>query len=430
MRLKLLLPVVASLLSACAAVDDLRTRLRGETPHEDYRNALESAGLLATALGQDWVNAAQHALSKPLPADVPVEETGYLDPAEPAAIGVALQLERGQRVTVNADLRPTADAQLFIDVFRIDPESTAPRHVAAADSGGRSLEFEPSRDGQYVVRLQPELLRGGRYTLTVRAGPALAFPVHGAGSRAVGSGFGAPRDGGARDHHGIDIFAPRGTPVLAVAPGVVNRVRETPRGGKVVWLRDERRGISVYYAHLDQQLVESGASVEIGDTLGLVGNTGNARSTPPHLHFGIYRRGEGAVDPLPYVRPRNNTLPPLRADTAWLGSWARTSASLQIGERRLDADTPLRLHGASAARFRAELPDGTLLWIDADDVERAQNAVTVARARRGCLLRAQPAPNAAIVTELSSRARLSVLGTFEQFRFVQADSLRGWTDCV
>src|SRR5665811_2381303 len=70
-------------------------------------------------------------------------------------------------------------------------------------------------------------------------------------------------------------------------------------GGKQVWLRDRERGNSLYYAHLDSIIAVFGRTVSPGDTLGLVGNTGNARTTPPHLHFGIYNRG--AVNPLPYV---------------------------------------------------------------------------------------------------------------------------------
>ena len=94
------------------------------------------------------------------------------------------------------------------------------------------------------------------------------------------------------------MFAPRGTPVLAGAAGRVSRVQETPVGGRVVWLQTDAG--SLYYAHLDRQLVEPGARVAAGDTLGTVGNTGNAAATPPHLHFGVYGR-RGAVDPEPFV---------------------------------------------------------------------------------------------------------------------------------
>jgi hypothetical protein len=65
-------------------------------------------------------------------------------------------------------------------------------------------------------------------------------------------------------------------------------------------MRVADRTISLYYAHLDKQLVEAGQRVKKGDTLGLVGNTGNARFTPSHLHFGIYNY-HGAVDPWPFV---------------------------------------------------------------------------------------------------------------------------------
>ena len=57
----------------------------------------------------------------------------------------------------------------------------------------------------------------------------------------------------------------------------------------------------MYYPHLERIIAIPGMRVSPGDTLGLVGNTGNARTTPPHLHFGIYKGFRGAQDPLPYV---------------------------------------------------------------------------------------------------------------------------------
>ena len=141
------------LVPACTAVDDLRERLRGATPREDYLQALSSAGLLDTALGRDWVAAAEAALRHPLPAEVPVEETGYLDAAEPHAVALRLRLQRGQRVAVRADLLPAADALLFLDVLRIDSAAeSATRHIAAADSGARALEFEPPRSNSVCSR--------------------------------------------------------------------------------------------------------------------------------------------------------------------------------------------------------------------------------------------------------------------------------------
>ncbi len=77
-------------------------------------------------------------------------------------------------------------------------------------------------------------------------------------------------------------------------------------GGKQVWLRDGIFGQSLYYAHLDSILVSGGKRVKTGDTLGLVGNTGNAKTTSPHLHFGIYTTN-GAIDPLPFVAIKSRT---------------------------------------------------------------------------------------------------------------------------
>ena len=67
-------------------------------------------------------------------------------------------------------------------------------------------------------------------------------------------------------------------------------------------MRDGLFGASLYYAHLDSIATQSGKKVKIGDTLGFVGNTGNAKYTPPHLHFGIYKGYNGAVNPLPFIK--------------------------------------------------------------------------------------------------------------------------------
>jgi len=126
-------------------------------------------------------------------------------------------------------------------------------------------------------------------------------PVQGVQARRIADTFGAPR---ARDrtHAGVDIFAKRGTPVLSATRGLVLSVRESGLGGRQVWVLGpglERH----YYAHLDDWapgLVE-GAVVRPGDVLGVVGDTGNARGTPPHLHYGVYG-AQGAIDPLPRLR--------------------------------------------------------------------------------------------------------------------------------
>lgn len=129
----------------------------------------------------------------------------------------------------------------------------------------------------------------------------LGVPVQGVSAARIADTFGAPR-GRDRSHQGVDIFGRRGTPVRSAALGIVTSIREGGLGGKQVWVIGPGRE-RYYYAHLDawNPLLAVGDVVRPGDQLGEVGNTGNARGTPPHLHFGVYGSG-GARDPLPMLR--------------------------------------------------------------------------------------------------------------------------------
>jgi murein DD-endopeptidase MepM/ murein hydrolase activator NlpD len=129
---------------------------------------------------------------------------------------------------------------------------------------------------------------------------SLAFPVAGSRSK-IEDKWGASRGGGIRRHKGIDIHARKGTPLVAVCDGVIVEKAHTPIGGKTLWLKSSQHGWKAYYAHLDKQLVKEGQYVKKGQVIGTLGNTGNARTTPPHLHFGI-AGGNGWVNPLPYVK--------------------------------------------------------------------------------------------------------------------------------
>jgi murein DD-endopeptidase MepM/ murein hydrolase activator NlpD len=134
------------------------------------------------------------------------------------------------------------------------------------------------------------------------------FPVYGVSSFA--DTFGAARpDVSGGWHHGDDIFAPLGAPLLAVAHGIVFSVGWERVGGWRLWLRDDV-GNDFYYAHLSaySPLAVNGAIVNAGDVLGFVGDSGDAEGTPYHLHFevhpvGMLERGyDGAVDPTSYLR--------------------------------------------------------------------------------------------------------------------------------
>ena len=425
--------------AACGAEQALRDAMTPNlTPHERYAKRLRDAGLDSTAIGFGWLTAADSAIRQPLAVVPPFRETGYLPPTEPRAVGYRLSLRRGEKLAVTLDLADSARMQLFVDLYQRPADSTdGPDHVATVDPVERVLEYEARRDGEYLLRIQPELLRGGQYTLTLETGPSLAFPVSGRDSRAAQSFFGAARDGGRRQHHGIDIFAPRGTPVVAAAPGIVRRVDVSNLGGKVVWLYDAKRGQSLYYAHLDSQIARPGQVVRIGDTLGLVGNTGNARSTPPHLHFGIYRRGEGPVDPYPFVQRPRGTAPRVTADVDDLGEWVRTAApaaTLRAAPAdnapvvaRLPRHTVVRLESASGAWYRARLPDGSSGWLPSRLAEPAERPVGTERRSDVVTVRAGPGSAAPAMEDVAAGTRVPVLGRFADYLFVQTPAGRtGW----
>lgn len=126
------------------------------------------------------------------------------------------------------------------------------------------------------------------------------FPVFGAGATFT-SDYGAPR-AGTGWHQGNDIFAPIGVPVLAVADGVLSKVGVNTLGGNRLWLTDDL-GNAYYYAHLSGYAsnVADGLRVRAGEIIGFVGNTGQAITTPPHLHFEIHPGDGASVDPYPFL---------------------------------------------------------------------------------------------------------------------------------
>lgn len=130
----------------------------------------------------------------------------------------------------------------------------------------------------------------------------LPVPVDGVAARRIADTWGAARDGGARGHEGVDIFAPRGTPVRSSTVGIVAAIRDGGLGGRQVWVLGPARERH-YYAHLDDWApgLGMGDVVQPGTLLGHVGTTGNAQGTPSHLHYGIYR-ADGAYNPRPLLR--------------------------------------------------------------------------------------------------------------------------------
>lgn len=132
----------------------------------------------------------------------------------------------------------------------------------------------------------------------------IAVPIQDGELKDVANSFKEPRSSG-RSHDGVDIFAERGTPIYAAVPGYVIRVGEGDLGGMYVWTIGAG-GRRYYYAHLDSYAdgIERGDEVTQDTIIGYVGNSGNASTTPSHLHFGIYGVG-GATNPYPLLVERS-----------------------------------------------------------------------------------------------------------------------------
>jgi murein DD-endopeptidase MepM/ murein hydrolase activator NlpD len=425
------------LLAACGEAERIAEQFRATpaTPHERYARVLEDAGLLETALGRDWLAAADAALESPVPVSLPYRERAYFTQSEASAGSWSFTLRRGERIRITLAREDTSTFAVFADLYEMPEDSTdTPERRAWADSLAMGFLHDARSDARFVLRVQPELLRTGSVTVTIERGPSLAFPVQDRDTRAIQSFWGAGRDGGRRTHEGVDIFAPRGTPVLAAVDGVIRSTRPNNLGGIVVWLRDEAADQSLYYAHLDTQVVERGQRVRVGDTLGFVGNSGNARTTPPHLHFGIYVRGEGAVDPLPFVREGQQMERPV-ISSVQLGNWVRTRAGAEVYQdpsrvpaprRSLDRGTPLLVLGASTNLLRVRLPDGTTGFVPPRVLEGMDRALAAERFDDGAPVLSEPAPLAPAVATAPDEP-LEVFGRFGGYAFVRVAGERaGW----
>jgi murein DD-endopeptidase MepM/ murein hydrolase activator NlpD len=273
-------------------------------PQQAEAQRLAGNRMHANLVSRGWIEAAERAVLQAAPVNLPLTVRAPL--GDSAAAGYGFHVPEGRRLSVSVGPAASQNGELYVDLFRRDGGRLERVGGAAARSAGAAFVLEAIEAGDYVLRAQPPLGTALEVDVDVRTAALLSFPVDGVDARAIWSGFGAERDGGRRAHRGVDIFAARGTPVLAALDGWVTRVETTRVGGNVVWMQPLFGNMRLYYAHLDEQWVTPGTFVRTGQPLGSVGNTGNARTTPPHLHFGVYVRQPGvrggARDPAEFLR--------------------------------------------------------------------------------------------------------------------------------
>lgn len=409
---------------------------KSESPRDKYEEKIKNAGLLETALGKAWVEAGESALRDSISVSLPYKEEGYFFSDKADAAGFHFAAKRGEILNITVEIDTIRAFSIFTDLFALEAGSSKPERVDFASDGKKILiNYKVDKDQSFILRLQPELLKGGRYTLHIKTSPSLSFPVSGKNGKAIGSIFGDRRDNGKRRHEGVDIFAHKGTPVLSASSGLVIRTGEDPLGGKIVLISD-LKDLSFYYAHLDSQLVDAGTYVKEGQPIGLVGNTGNALYTPSHLHFGIYSAGHGAINPLPFINDIRKAPEDPDIDGEPVGGFARVKlqktllrSSMEKGSRiimPLQRNSVFTIYAAGSNFCRIVLPDGRMGFLPNSAVEKMERPLMKKTFRKEQPVLDMPGVSGAALAYLPDDENLPLYGEFNDYYLVGYKKGFGW----
>jgi len=426
----LLLPVAAFCFFACSSSKKSMTGRKAA--REQYASRIADAGLQNTTVGRLWFAAGEKALVRPLTITLPYRETGYFAAEKPDAAGYVFPVKRGEQINVQVSIQPRGSFLLFTELWQSATEGNSPSLLAAADTTVLQLQYEVKKDGRLLVRVQPELLRGGEYTLSISSNPTLGFPVQANAAYKIISTWGDGRDKGSRKHEGIDISGKFRTPVVAAASGYVNSVRENSLGGKVVFIQADGKDYTLYYAHLDEQLVRQGQRVGKGEPVGLMGNTGNARNTVTHLHFGIYTTA-GAIDPLPFVNPDKATPAAVTAPLELLQQRVHnpSATSLRVTPAKngmmldkLPSNQVMQVLAATGDWYKVVLPDTREGFVECAAVtDQSYRTLTL---KNAAPLLDAPDSVTAVMATLPPGSSIKVLGGYRDYQYVQYKTLSGW----
>jgi murein DD-endopeptidase MepM/ murein hydrolase activator NlpD len=380
------IPLIAGLIASCKPVPV--SHWFPVTPQEHYEKELYKLKIEKTQAGQTWFRVGNAVLNDSVFSSPPYQERLYLGDSVPAQ-AIRLKIPEGRKLVITQSREPKdTAAHLFVELYKIKSNGK-PQRLEYLTDGQQTLTFSNENADTLLLRLQTGVNEETAVSVSLTTLPTLTFPVSGHSMSSVISFWGADRDGGIRSHEGIDIRAKRGTPVVAAQNGFITQTGTNNLGGKVVFLSSLNSPYSLYYAHLDSQLVSTGKRVVIGDTLGLVGNTGNAITTTPHLHFGIYARGSGAVNPLPFIDDRKEKIPGLPERSRWLGDTVRikrkanlfNSAQLEkVGKiAELPSNTRVKILGEMTKGFRVELENGQKGYIPTVPLESYGKQISAVR---------------------------------------------------
>ncbi|MGB0177207.1 MAG: hypothetical protein ACPF9D_08570, partial [Owenweeksia sp.] len=189
MEIKRLIGIAAILLTIAGCKQGQLPFLSQTYPHQDYGNQLKKQGLQDTHLGRQWLQQAQTALENPVSIDIPFALNGVFHSGTIEALAWKFNLKRGTSLNVLANWQSPDSSKLFMDIFFL--EAGTWKHLEASEENKYQLNFESDENGEYLLRVQPELLGEGRFNLKIQQAPTYSvFPVQGKDSRAIWSVFG------------------------------------------------------------------------------------------------------------------------------------------------------------------------------------------------------------------------------------------------
>lgn len=406
--------------------------------HLAYSQSMVKLGIGDTQLYRNWIEAHDRAMANPVRIKAPFQETFYFDDVNTDAYAYRFSIDKGQKTTLSINQLKGDTGLIFMDLFQVVADTIQPFvHIASSDTLTNQLIVEHNETADYILRVQPELLRSGVYNLKILIEPSLAFPVSGGEEQDIGSLFGVPRDAGKRVHEGIDIFAKRHTPIVSVSDCQITFAgeKEGSLGGTVIWARDTLRGLTMYYAHLQDVLVETGDYVQRGDTIGTNGNSGNAATTYPHLHFGIY--GGGAVDPFPYVVETRKNPSSILADSSWLNKLIRVDNlngnNRNLYSRRLNQYMSHHEYasviGVTSTYYKVRKATGDMSYVFYDHIEALNRPIQRVRLEEDINLYTTPDRDVAYSSILAKGTSLRILAKSAGMSFCELDDgNQGWVE--
>lgn len=240
---------------------------------------------------------------------LPTPPTALKGRAAVFAVAAGAVVAAGQAATngTPGDNSDTSEVVLAADESSVITATAVPQAAQFASTGAEASQAPQVlniADPNDLSQFSNLLAKGQRFSEERAAReeaarrPLFALPAIGAFTSHYGARWGTL-------HAGIDIAAPIGTPIYAVADGTV--IESGPASGFGMWIRllhDD--GTVTVYGHIDQSLVSEGQRVMAGDQIATMGNRGF--STGPHLHFEVHLNGVDKIDPVPWLATRGIAL--------------------------------------------------------------------------------------------------------------------------